>query len=108
MIWSSGEQAEVDRHDLDDGAHAAQGRTDARADEPGFGERRVADPFRAEFIEQPFAHRKAPAVPAHILSHEENPFVFLQGLPDGLAHGLTVGELPQVHIADGHGILRSE
>jgi hypothetical protein len=46
------QQAEVDRHDLDDRAHAAQRRADAGADEAEFRQRRVADALGAEFLEQ--------------------------------------------------------
>ena len=47
------QQAEVDGHDLDDRPHPAQRRADARADEAGFGQGRVADPLRAELLKQP-------------------------------------------------------
>ena len=46
------QQAEVDRHDLDDRPHAAQRRADAGADERRFRQRRVADSLRPELLEQ--------------------------------------------------------
>jgi hypothetical protein len=46
------QQAEVDRHHLDDGAHAAQRRADARAHEGRLGKRRVAHPVFAELFQQ--------------------------------------------------------
>jgi hypothetical protein len=42
------EQAEIDGHQFDDGAHAAQGRADAGAGEAEFRKGGIADAFRAE------------------------------------------------------------
>ena len=77
-----GEQAEVDRHDLDDGPHAAQRGADAGADERRLRQRRVADALRAELLEQAEADAEAAAVAADVLAHEEDAVVAAQGLAD--------------------------
>ena len=46
------EQAEVDGHDLDDRAHAAERGADAGADEGRLRQRRVADALGPELLEQ--------------------------------------------------------
>ena len=71
-IWSRREQAEVDRHDLDDRPHAAERRADAGADEGRFRQRRVADALGAELLEQPVAHGEGAAVAADVLAHQED------------------------------------
>ncbi|MCY1238311.1 hypothetical protein D9M72_510400 [compost metagenome] len=87
------QQAEIDGHDLHNGTHPAQCRPDACAHEAGFGQWGVPDPFRTEFLEQAKAHGETPAVRTNILTHEEYPFIALDGIPDGCAHGLAVGGL---------------
>ena len=47
------EQAEIDRHHLDDRPHAGHRRADAGAGKSGFRKRRIANPLGAEFGEQP-------------------------------------------------------
>ena len=69
------EQAEVDRHDLDDRPHPAERGADAGADERRLRQRRVADPLRAELLQQAEADREAAAVAADVLAHEEDPLV---------------------------------
>jgi hypothetical protein len=44
------EQTEIDGHDLDDRAHAAQRGADTGPDERRFRQRRVADALRSEFF----------------------------------------------------------
>src|SRR5579864_1800081 len=66
------EQAEVDRHDLDDRPHSAQCRTDSGADESRLRERCVADALGAELFQQSLAHRVATAIAAYILAHQEH------------------------------------
>ncbi len=85
------EQAEVDRHDLDDRSHAAERRADAGADERRFRERRVADALGPELLEQALAHGEAAAVAADVLAHEKDARIALQRLADGGAHRLAVG-----------------
>ena len=66
------EQAEVDRHHLDDRPHAAERRADAGADERRLRERRVADALGAELVEQPLADRVRAAVAPDVLAHQED------------------------------------
>lgn len=72
-----GQEAEVDGHDLHDGSHPAERGADPGADEPGLGQRGVADPFRPELLQQAQAYGEGAAVSAHILAHQENPLVTL-------------------------------
>ena len=84
------EQAEVDRHHLDDRAHARECRADAGADERRFREWRVADTLLAEFREQPHAHRIAASVAPDVLAHQEHTRIALQRLTQRRAHCLAV------------------
>ncbi len=47
------QEAEIDRHDLDDRAHPAEGSTDPGTDKGRFGERCVANALGTELVEQP-------------------------------------------------------
>ena len=87
-----GEQAEVDRHDLDDGAHPAQRGADAGSDEGRLRQRRVADPLGPELLEQAQADRVAAAVAPDVLAHEEDSVVAGQRFAERLAHRLAVGD----------------
>ena len=71
------EQAEIDRHDLDDRLRAAERGADGRADEGRFRERRVANAFLAELGEQPLADGVAAAVPADVLAHQKHALIAL-------------------------------
>ena len=71
-VHAEGEQAEVDRHDLDDRALAAEGGADPRPDGRRLGQRRVPDPVLAELREQALGDREAAAVAADVLAHEEH------------------------------------
>ena len=95
------EQAEVDRHHLDDGSHAAERGADPRADEARLGERRVPDALGAELVEQAEADGEGPAVAADVLAHQEDPLVGRECMTQGSAHGLAVGELDSAHPATG-------
>lgn len=86
-----GQQAEVDRHDFHDGPHAAERRADARPHKAGFGQGRVADAFRPEFLEKSQADSEAAPVRPHVLTHEEHAFVALHGVPDAGPDGFPVG-----------------
>ena len=85
-----GEQAEVHRHDLDDGPHSADGGADARTDECRLRQRRVADALGTELVEQALAHGEAAAVPADVLAHEEHPLVGEERLAQRGAHRVAV------------------
>ena len=80
------QQAEIDRHDLDDRPHAAERRTDTGADEGGFGKRRVADAVGAELVQQAPAHRVAAAIAPDILAHQKDALV-LEQAPRGSRRG---------------------
>ena len=70
------QQAEVDGHDLDDRAHAAQRGADAGADERRLRQRRVADALAARTPRAgPCVTREAAAVAADVLAHQEHPLV---------------------------------
>jgi hypothetical protein len=88
-----GEQAEVDRLDLDDGAHAAKRGADAGPHERRLRQRRVADPLGVELFQQPEAHREAAPVAAHVLAHQEDAPVTAEGVAQRGAYGLAVGGL---------------
>ncbi len=93
------EQAEVDRHHLDDRPHAAEGGTDPRTDEARLGERCVADALRAELVEEAEADGEGTAVAAHVLAHQEHPLIGGKRMAQSGAHGLAVGELDGAHAA---------
>ena len=73
-----GEQAEVDRHDLDDRPHPADGRTDACTDECRLRQGCVTDSLGPELLEQPEAHGEAATVTADVLAHQEHPVIALE------------------------------
>ena len=87
------EQAEIHRHQFDDRAHAGHRRTDAGTGEPGFRQRRIADPLGAEFGQQALAHRVAAAVAADVLAHQKHALIAAQRIADRLAHRVAVGDL---------------
>jgi hypothetical protein len=92
-----GQQAEVDGHDLHDGAHAAEGGTDAGTEEGVLGQRRVAHPLGTELLEQAVADLEGAAVAAHVLPHQEHARI----RPHRLAHRGT----DRVAVAHrGHGV----
>lgn len=87
-----GEKAEIHGHDLDDGAHAAERRADARPHENRLRQRSIADPLGAELLEKSLRDGEAPAVSSHVLPHEKDSRVFRQRFADCLAHRLPIGE----------------
>ena len=87
------QQAEIHRHQLDDRTHAGHRRSDAGAGKSGFRQRRIANPLRAEFGEQPMTHRVAAAVAADVLTHQKNALVALDRIAKGRAHRLAVAHL---------------
>ena len=88
-----GEQAEVDGHDLDDGAHAAEGGTDAGTHKRRLGQRGVADALGTELLQQAETDREAAAVAAHVLTHQEHPLIPAEGIAQCCSHRLAVGRL---------------
>jgi len=87
------QQAEIHRHQFDDRPHAGHRRADAGAGEPGFRERRIANPLRPEFGEQPVAHRVAAAVAADVLTHQKNALVALDRVAQRLLNRFAVSHL---------------
>ena len=87
------EQAEVDRHHLDDRAHAAERRADAGADERELGERCIADTLGSELVEKAFRHRVGSAVLADILAHQEDARIVRERVVKRLACRFAVGDL---------------
>src|SRR6185436_4440382 len=90
----------------------AQRGPDAGTGEGRLRERGVADPLLAELLGQAEADRERAAVARHVLAHEEDPRVALQGLPVRLAQRLPVGRLgglagaggPRSGRRRGHGV----
>ena len=82
---------EVLVHDLDDRAHAGDGRADAGSDDRHLGDRRVAHALGPELVEHPLrdAHRAAHL--GDVLAHDEDVVVAAHRLAHRVAHGLPVG-----------------
>ena len=80
-----GLHGEVEGHELDDGSEAGEGGADPEPGETVFGDRRVDDPFVAEFLEQPLADLVGALVLGHLLADEEDALV----APHLLGHGVT-------------------
>ena len=93
------QQAEIDRHDLDDGAHPAQSRADAGPDEGRFRQRRIADALGAKFLERPLLQAYEPAVATDVFSHQKDARrSLLQGISQAARIGITVGSLVSMAI----------
>ena len=90
-IWSSAKKAEIHRHDLDDGAHAGDGCTDAGTDITQFGQRRVADAVFAQFFGKTLGDGVAAAVARHVLAHQEHSLVGEDRRADRLLARLSIG-----------------
>ncbi len=87
------QEAEIDRHDLDDRAHPAERGADPGADKGRFGERRVADALGAELVEQALGNRIAAAVAPDILAHQKDARISQQRLADRFTDRIAVGDL---------------
>src|SRR5579872_342704 len=87
------QQAEVNRHDLDNRSHAVHRRSDSGPDERRLGQRCVPDSLGTELVEQSLAHRVASAVSAYILAHQENARVAIHRIANSLSHGFAVSSL---------------
>jgi len=70
------------------GVHAHQSRSHRRADDGGFGNRRVNDALGAEFLEHPGGHLERAAIVADVFAEQEDGRVALHLLPDSLANGV--------------------
>ena len=78
------QQAEVDRHHLDDRAQPAQRRADPDADEPQLRQRRVAHPLGPELLEQALGRGIGAAVAADVLAHQDDAWIVAQGIAHGV------------------------
>ena len=85
-----GEQAEVDRHDLDDRQHPTECGADPRADERRFRQWRVAHTLGPELLEQAHGDGVAAAVFTDVLAHDEDPVILRKCGADPLAHRFPV------------------
>src|SRR6201999_474353 len=85
------DEEEVQRHHLDDRALPHHRRADARPEEALLGDRRVADPVRPEFVEQPGGHLVGAVEEADLLAHHEDAVVAFHLLAHREAQGLAVG-----------------
>jgi hypothetical protein len=72
-----GDEREVDRHQLHDGAQPQHGRPDCRADKALFRDRCVHDPLRTELIEEAFGDAVRSAEHTDVLADEVHVFVAL-------------------------------
>ena len=100
LVGAHAEEAHV--HKLDDGTQSCGRRADARPDESGLGDGRVANAVRAELGDEALgqAHRSAPGVDdalvlaaraaRHVLAHDDNGGVALHLLSQRLVDGLYV------------------
>ena len=88
-----GEQGEVDRHQLDDGAQAGHGGADAHADDRVLGDRRVAYALLAELVEQAGGHLERAPEHADVLAHQEHALVSLQLLAQRGVERVAVAHL---------------
>ena len=84
------EQAEVDRHDLDDGPHSAERCPDACSSKSVLRQRRIANAVGAELLQQSEADTVRTAIRADVLTHQKDPLVVQQCLADRSTHGLAV------------------
>ena len=84
------QQAEVDRHHLDDRPHAAERGADAGADERRLRERRVANPLGSELGEQSLAHGVRSAVLPDVLAHQEDARILRERFPERGPNGFAV------------------
>ena len=92
-----GKQTEIYCHDFHDRTGATHRRANARADECGLGERRVADAFGAELIEQTLAHRETAAVATDVFAHQKNALVTQQRIADRRAHRFSISGFDFFH-----------
>ena len=92
------QQAEVDRHDLDDRTHPAHRRADSGADKGRLGKRRVADALGTELLQQSLADREASAVASDVLAHQKDARIADQRVAHRLAHRFAIGD------AEGFGL----
>ena len=73
-----------------DGPHSHQRRADRRADDSGFGDRRVDDAPLAESLEHAGGDFESAAVDADIFAKDEDAFVLFHLFPDALANRFDV------------------
>ena len=85
------QQAEVDRHDLDDRSHPAERRADAGADEARLRQRRVAHPVATELLVQALGDGVGAAVVGDVLAHDEHTLVGGECLAERVVHRFAVG-----------------
>ena len=86
-----GQQAEVDRHELDDGSQATEGGSDARADEDRFRDGRVLNAVLAELVDEALGDAVGAAVEADVLAHQEDALVVEERFAQCLPYGVPVG-----------------
>ena len=89
-IWSSRQQREVHRHQLDDRARARHRRADAHPDDRVLGDRGVAHACLAELLQQPGRHLVGAVEDADVLAHQEHALVARQLLAQRLVQRLAV------------------
>ncbi len=68
-------RAEIGELHLGDGQKATERGADRDADDARFRDRRVDDPIRAEFLDEPIRHPEHPAAHADVLAQEDQALV---------------------------------
>src|SRR5216684_8548924 len=86
----AGEQAKVDRHQLEDGTQTAQSGADGRARNHLFRQRRIAHALLTKFLEEPLADGIGAAIPGDVFSHDKNALITQHLLTNRLAQCITI------------------
>ena len=86
------QQAEIDGHDFDHRPQSTQRRTNARAHETRFRQRRIANTRFAKLGQQTFGDGIAPPITTDVLPHEKDPRIGDQGLAQTFAQCFAVGD----------------
>ena len=83
---------EVEGHELDDRLQTAHRRARAQTGETIFGDRRVDDALRAEFLKQTLRDLVRALIFGDFLAHHEDAVVFAHFLGHRIAQGFADGE----------------
>ena len=92
-IWSSASRLKLTVINSTIGRMPAMAAPMPAPVKPDSDKRRVANALRAEFGQQPLAHRIAAAVAADVLAHQEDALVARSASRIASLHGLAIGDL---------------
>ena len=87
------QKAEVDRHDLDNWAHAAERRTDTAPGRPHSDSGVSLIRSSPNSASKPLGAAVGTAIAANILAHEEHPLIAAHGVLDASLHRLAIRDL---------------